>query len=293
MFQRCLICTDFSDGLYRLVEFVPSLAASGIKQIIFLYCVPLWEEGEIPRIDEEATAAARDRLKVATENIPEGVEVFIETPSGRPIDQIPKAAKHYQADVILTGMPIRSLLQEKLFGSTTAALAREAKTPLLILRPQLLSTYTCEELDLRCRHLFQYLLIPYNGSHASQYLVEQISKSVKTTSDNALQQCTLISVVGEGGRKELNKDIQLQEAQSQIDQAKVELEQLSLQVDTQVRTGNPYTEILDAAMVFDISAIAISSDHLGKLIEWPVRSFAGELMRRSWHPVLFFPPGLE
>ncbi|NEQ67016.1 MAG: universal stress protein, partial [Symploca sp. SIO2D2] len=175
MFQRCLICTDFSDGLYRLVEYVPSLAASGIKQIIFLYCVPLWEEGEIPRIDEEATAAARDRLKVATENIPEGVEVFIETPSGRPIDQIPKAAKHYQADVILTGMPIRSLLQEKLFGSTTAALAREAKTPLLILRPQLLSTYTCEELDLRCRHLFQYLLIPYNGSHASQYLVEQIS----------------------------------------------------------------------------------------------------------------------
>ncbi|NER20314.1 MAG: universal stress protein [Symploca sp. SIO1C2] len=293
MFQRCLICTDFSDGLYRLVEFVPSLAASGIKQIIFLYCVPLWEEGEIPRIDEEATAAARDRLKVATENIPEGVEVFIETPSGRPIDQIPKAAKHYQADVILTGMPIRSLLQEKLFGSTTAALAREAKTPLLILRPQLLSTYTCEELDLRCRHLFQYLLIPYNGSHASQYLVEQISKSVKTTSNNALQQCTLISVVGEGGRKELNKDIQLQEAQSQVDQAKVELEQLSLQVDTQVRTGNPYTEILDAAMVFDISAIAISSDHLGKLIEWPVRSFAGELMRRSWHPVLFFPPGLE
>ncbi|NES17696.1 MAG: universal stress protein [Symploca sp. SIO3E6] len=293
MFQRCLICTDFSDGLYRLVEFVPSLAASGIKQIIFLYCVPLWEEGEIPRIDEEATAAARDRLQVAIENIPEGVEVFIETPSGRPVDQIPKAAKQYQADIILTGMPIRSLLQEKLFGSTTAALAREAKTPLLILRPQLLSTYTCEELDLRCRHLFQYLLIPHNGSHASQYLVEQITKSVKTTADNALQQCTLISVVSEGGRRELNKDIQLQEAQSQIDQAKVELEQLGLQVDTQVKTGNPYTEILDAAMVFDISAIAISSDHLGKLIEWPVRSFAGELMRRSWHPVLFFPPGQD
>ncbi|NEP59858.1 MAG: universal stress protein [Symploca sp. SIO2G7] len=291
MFQRCLICTDFSDGLYRLVEFVPSLAASGIKQIIFLYCVPLWEEGEIPRIDEEGTAAARDRLQVATENIPEGMEVFIETPSGRPVEQIPKAAKHYQADVILTGMPIRSLLQEKLFGSTTAALAREAKTPLLILRPQLLSTYTREELDLRCRHLFQYLLIPYNGSNASQYLVQQITESVKTTPDNALQQCTLISVVGEVGRKELSKDIQLKEAQSQTELAKVELEQLGLQVDTQVRMGNPYTEILDAAMVFDISAIAISSDHLGKLIEWPVRSFAGELMRRSWHPVLFFPPG--
>jgi len=293
MFQRCLICTDFSDGLYRLVEFVPSLAASGIKQIIFLYCVPLWEEGEIPRIDEEGIAAARDRLQVATQNIPEGVEVFIETPSGRPIEQIPKAAKHYQVDVILTGMPIRSLLQEKLFGSTTAALAREAGTPLLILRPQLLSTYTCEELDLRCRHLFRYLLIPYDGSHASQYLVQQLTACISTTPDNALKQCTLMSVVSEGGRKELKKDIQLQQTQAQLEPVKAELEHLGLQVDTEVRAGNPYVEILDAAMVFDISAIAISSDHLGKLIEWPVRSFAGELMRRSWHPVLFFPPGQE
>jgi nucleotide-binding universal stress UspA family protein len=293
MFQRCLICTDFSDGLYRLVEFVPSLAASGINQIIFLYCVPLWEEGEIPRIDEEGIAAARARLQVATENVPEGVEVHIETPSGRPIEQITKAAKHYQADVILTGMPIRSLLQEKLFGSTTAALAKEASTPLLILRPQLLSTYTREELDLRCRHLFRYLLIPYDGSHASKYLVQQVTECASRTSDNALKQCTLMSVVGEGGRKELNKDIQLTEAQAQLEPVKAELEQLGLQVDTEVRAGNPYIEMLDAAMVFDISAIAISSDRLGKLIEWPVRSFAGELMRRSWHPVLFFPPGQD
>jgi nucleotide-binding universal stress UspA family protein len=68
------------------------------------------------------------------------------------------------------------------------------------------------------------------------------------------------------------------------------LEQLGLQVHTQVRLGNPYLEILDASLEFDISAIAIASDHLGKIIDWPVRSFAGELMRRSWHPVLFFPP---
>lgn len=290
MFQRCLICTDFSDGLYRLVEFVPSLAASGIKQIIFLYCVPLWEEGEIPRIDEEAITAARDRLQVATENVPEGVEVFIETPSGRPIDQIPKAAQNYQADIILTGMPIRSLLQEKLFGSTTAALAREVKIPLLILRPQLLSTYTCEELDLRCRHLFRYLLIPYNESNASQYLVQKVKDYAQNRPDNSLKQCMLAWIVDEGGRRAVPKETQLREAQEKLEPIKTELQQLGLEVNAEARRGNPYTEILDAAMVFDISAIAISSDRLGKLIEWPVRSFAGELMRRSWHPVLFFPP---
>ena len=135
MFQRCLICTDFSDGLHRLVKFVPSLAAGGIKQIVFLHSVPLWEEGEIPRIDQEA-----------------------------------------------------------------------------------------------------------------------------------------------------------KEAQENLQPVKAELEQLGVKVVAEVRLGNPYEEVLDAALEFDISAIAISSDTLGKLIEWTGRSFAGELMHRSWHPILFFPP---
>jgi nucleotide-binding universal stress UspA family protein len=290
MFQRCLICTDFSDGLYRLVEFVPSLAASGIKHIVFLHSVPVWEEGEIPRINQEGIDKARDRFQQQLKNVPEGVEVTIEVPSGRPIDTIPKVAKHHKIDVILVGMPIRSLLQEKLFGSTSAGLVRACTTPLLSLRSQLISTYTREELDLRCRHLFRYLLIPYDGSNASQYLVQRIKQSVQHQQNRSLEQCMLLWVVGEGGRREVPKDYQIEDARAKLQAVKAELEQLGLQVNAEVRLGNPYEEVLDAALEYDISAIAISSDNLGKLIEWPVRSFAGELMRRSWHPVLFFPP---
>ena len=290
MFQRCLICTDFSDGLYRLVEFVPSLAAGGIQQIIFLHSVPLWEEGEIPRIDQEAIDKARDRFQTSLKNVPEGVEVKIEVPSGRATDTIPKVAKQYKPDVILTGMPIQSLLQEKLFGSTASGLVRACVTPLLIVRSQLISTYTREELDLRCKHLFRYLLIPYDGSNPSKYLVQKVKEQAQNRPDNSLEKCMLLWVVDEGGRREVPKDYQVKEAQEKLQLVKAELEQLGLQVNAEVRLGNPYEEIMDAALEFDISAIAISSDNLGKLIEWPVRSFAGELMRRSWHPVLFFPP---
>lgn len=290
MFQSCLICTDFSDGLYRLVGFVPSLAAGGIKKIIFLHSVPLWEEGEIPRIDEEAIAQSRDRLQQSVTTIPEGVEVYIEVPSGRPIDNIPKVAKTYNVDVIITGMPVCSLLEEKLFGSTTVDLAKANIAPLLILRPQILCTYTREELDLRCQHLFRNLLIPYNGSHASDYVVQQIKEYAQARLDNSLKECTLMWVVEEGGRREIPKDYLLKEAQEKLERVKAELEQLNLQVNTEVQLGNPYTEILDATVEWDVSAIATASDHLGKLLEFPVRSFAGELMRRSWHPILFFPP---
>ena len=290
MFHCCLICTDFSDGLYRLVDFVPALAASGMKKIIFLHSVPLWEEGGIPRIDDEAIEKARDRLQQSLKSVPDGVDIEIEVPSGRPIDTIPKAARTHQVDVVITGMPLRSLLQEKLFGSTTAGLVRACTTPVLILRPQLISTYTCEELDLRCQHLFRYLLIPYNGSNASKYLVQKIKDYAQNRPDSSLEQCLLMWVVDEGGRREVPKDYQLGEAKEQLEPVKAELEQLGLQVNTAVRLGNPYEEILDAALEFYISAIAMASDNLGKLIEFPVRSFAGELMRRSWHPILFFPP---
>ena len=97
-------------------------------------------------------------------------------------------------------------------------------------------------------------------------------------------------VVDEGGRREIPKDYQLREAQEQLNKVKAELEQLGLEVKTEVRLGEPHEEILEAASVFDTSAIAIASDNLGKIFEFPVRSFAGELMRRSWHPILFFPP---
>jgi nucleotide-binding universal stress UspA family protein len=290
MFHSCLVCTDLSDGLYRLAEFLPNLAAGGLKTIVLLHSVPLWEEGKIPRIDEEAIEKARASLQQRLKTVPDGVEVKIEVLSGVPIETIPKVAQANKLDVIITGMPIRSLLQEKLFGSTTAGLAKACERPLLILRPQLISTYTCEELELRCQHLFRYLLIPYNGSNASKYLLQKVKEYAQRRPDDSLKECLLMWVVEEGGRREIPKDYQLKEAQEKLAGVKAELEPLGLQVTTQVRLGDPYMEILDAALEFDISAIAIASDNFGKLIEFPVRSFAGELMRRSWHPVLFFPP---
>lgn len=290
MFQRCLICTDFSDGLDRLAEFVPSLAASGSEELIFLHSVPLWEEGEIPRIDEEGIEKAQKRFQKRLKTIPDSVKVTVEVPSGRPLDTIPKVAKTAQVDLIIIGMPIQSLLQEKLFGSTAVGLAKACVTPLLIVRSQLVCTYTREELNLRCQHLFQHLLIPYNDSNSSKYLVQKIKEHAQKRPDNSLKECLLMWVVEEGGRRAIPKDYQLQEAQQKLEVVKAELEQLGLQVNIEVRLGDPYTEILDAAAEFDISAIATASDRLGKLIELPVGSFAGELMRRSWYPILFFPP---
>lgn len=290
MFKHCLICTDFSDGLHRLVNFVPSLAVGGIKQIVFLHSVPLWEEGGVPRVNEKKIEPARKRLSEALKEIPEGVEVKIEVPSGRPLDTIPRILETYQIDIILTGTPIRSSLQEKIFGSTSKGLAKLTRSPLMILRPQLISTYTREELNLRCQHLWRYLLLPYNGSDSADYLVQRVKEYAQNRPENSLERCMLCWVVDDGGRREVLIENRMREARDKLESVKAELEKLDLQVNAEVRRGNPLIEILDAALMFDISAIAIADSYRGNLLNWTVPSFANELLCRSWFPVLFFSP---
>jgi nucleotide-binding universal stress UspA family protein len=287
MFQRLLVCTDLSDGLHRLVHFVPSLAAGGVKQITFLHVIPISTGREIPRVDEQKVAAARDRL------IPpaaDGIEVKVEVKWGRPIDQILGTAKDYQSDLILVGTPTRSLLTEKIMGSTMMELCKQISVPLMILRPQLIGAYTSEELNLRCRHLFRYLLIPYDGSQTADYLLGRVKQKAQERPGDSLEECKLCWVYQTSGRRDIPKAEFSEASKAKLAAARGELTALGLQVSTEVVEGVAIQEVLMTAQENDVSAIAISSGTLGKLIEISSPSFAGEVLRRSWHPVIYFPP---
>lgn len=290
MFQSCLICTDFTDGLYRFIDCVPNLAQCGLKKIVFFHSVPLWEEGEVPRIDDEKVEQAKERLHKAVDNATAEVDVQVEVISGKPLDTIPRVLKKHSIDVIMTGTPIRSLLQEKFFGSTSAGLAKVTSQPLNIIRPELITTYTREELALRCQHLWRYLLIPYNNSKTARYLIEEIKKYAQNRPENSLKQCMLMSVVDDCGRKSFLAEQRVEEATTNLKAVKEELEALGIEVNTLVKMGNPLQEITTAALDFDISAIAIATDYRTNLLQWTVRSFANDVMRSSWFPVLLFSP---
>jgi nucleotide-binding universal stress UspA family protein len=289
MFQRVLICTDFSDGLHRLRHFVSSLALAGIKQVVFLHTVPLSERGIIPQVDSEKIEQAQTRFAEAVGESPTDVEVKIEVQSGKPVDTILNVAQTYQSQLIILGSQSRSLFTEKLVGSTMANLSRRTPIPLLVLRPQLIGAYTSEELILRCQHLFRSLLVPYNGTQEADYLVQQVKQLAQQQSGKYLQQCKLCWVLEDTGRREIPRKISPQQAEQTLSQIKADLEGINLQVEIEVREGYFVTEILEAAAMGDISAIAVSSGTIGKLQEWLVSSFTAELLRFSWYPVLFFP----
>ena len=290
MFQSCLICTDFTDGLYRLTDCVASLAQCGLKKIVFFHSVPLWDEGEVPRIDKEKEEQAKQRLQKAVDNAPESVDVQVEIISGKPLDTIPRVLKKHEIDVIITGASIKNSLQESVFGSTSTGLAKLTAQPLNIIRPELITTYTREELALRCQHLWRYLLIPYNDTETARYLIEEIKKYAQDRPENSLKQCMLMSVIDDCGRNSVLAEQRTKDAEEKLKSVKAELEALDIEVNTLVRQGNPLQEITMAALDFDISAIAIATDYRNSLLQWTVRSFANDLMRSSWFPVLLFSP---
>ncbi|MEP0919746.1 universal stress protein [Leptolyngbya sp. DQ-M1] len=281
MFEKILICTDFADGLHRLTHFVSSLAAGGIKQIVFLHVVPLSEKGIIPKVDNEQIEQAQSRLSGAIDNSLAGVDVKIEVQSGRPVEMILRVAQGYQSELIVLGSQAHSLLTEKLIGSIMADLSHQTTIPLLVLRPQLIAAFTAEELALRCQHLLRYLLVPYDGSETSNFLVQQIKQLAQKQPRPYLECCRLCWITDLQLLSQLERDT--------LSQVKADLETAALQVKAEFHRGSVLTELLELAQMDGISAIAIASGTIGTFQEWLVSSVAAELLRQSWCPVLFFP----
>ena len=287
MFKRALICTDFSDSLQRLANFVPDLAKGGMTHLVFFHNVPLMTSREIPCVDEERVEEARAFLAVAESTVPDGVSVEIEIASGRASENIVRAVKKHQPDIIFSGMPTRSSLNERVFGSTTMTLAEKVDVPILILRPQLVSTYRISELSQRCQNLFNYLLLPYDGSNSAKHLVASIKAKIQSDPSGSLETCLLTQGVDEGGRLASNNPIE--DAETALTAVKSAREGLGSEIITEVRTGNPLEEILKSGEVHDISAIAICSGKSKGILKLTVPSFTSALLRASWHPIIHFP----
>lgn len=290
MFKRALISTDLSDGLYRLVDSVPALAQSGLEQVVFTHCVAL--EGIIPKTDNDKIEWAKSRLSVLRPNISDSLEVKGEVVSSvKPHETILEVAKKHRSDVIVMGANIHTLMDEQFFGSTSRSLAEHTDIPIMVLRPQLVSTYTSEELNLRCRYLFRYLMLTYDGSSSAQYLLQRVKDYAQNRPANSLEKLLLVWVVEEGGRRDYKDvDYELEKAKTELEKVKEDLSDLNLEIEVEVRQGEIIPQIFESALMHDISAIAVSSNRKNKILEWSSPSISNKILRRSWHPIIYFSP---
>jgi nucleotide-binding universal stress UspA family protein len=291
MFEKTLICTDLADGLQRLVHCVPSLTGSGVKQVIFLHSIPVWEQPALAKLDEEKIESAREKLAPALKDLPEGISVSVEISNRRPVDAVREILKVRPVDAIVMASAPRSSWEAKVFGSTSLEVARATDVPLLLFRPPLLATYTRDELALRCEHLWKHLLIPHDGSDRARYLVEQIERYARGRVPGSFERCTLLRVVEDSSRDRAVIARRLEDGREELEKVAGALEALGLQVSVRVSQGTAIPEILKAAGEEDICAIAIATDHRNNVLEWlTARGIGEEILHQLWFPLLFFSP---
>jgi nucleotide-binding universal stress UspA family protein len=289
MSGNCLVYTNLSDGLQRLIHFVPQLASGGFKRIVFLHSVPIWDESRVAGIDEDKLKQAKEKLAPALQYASDRVEVKVEVISGQSAETALKVIKTYDIDIVVIASLVKTGLESQLFGDTTLDLARATEKPLMILRPQVITTYTNEELALRCQHFWQNILIPYDDGDSARYLIKRIKDYVSNNPNHHLQHARLLWVLEDNRLSEL-KPNKMKDAEQKLAQVKSELEALGLEVVSEVKEGEPLLELLDTALRENISAITIATSHRNRLMEWAFPSFANNVLSNSWFPVLYFSP---
>ena len=297
MFERVLVATDLEDGMYRLGLCLKDFHDHGVKKLSFVHAVPWGDRqmGGVPdSLDDEIAAAKAIISKYIDPKVTEKtLDPKIIVKVGKPEEVLQRAIEELNAEVLVLGPPGRSLLAEKVFGSTTMKLIQHLKIPVLIMRPQLVASMTVAELKLRCGHLFDYLLVPCDLESSRQRLLDMLSPML--CRQTRCESVMLMSVVDDSSRRYSEEDTEelCKAADAQLRELGVYFtEQVGhpLSIEYSVRVGSPVKEILATAQEEDITAIATSSTNIGKIWELTVPSITGEILRRSWHSVLFFPP---
>lgn len=285
-----LIPTDLHDGLPKLTHYLEALRTAGARKLIFLHARPINEDGDKPRLREEKLQQARERLKIDPTTVPADLKAEVIIENRRPADAILDTVEKHQIDLVLASRPLRNLLDEKLFGSTTIEVLQRIKVPVMIMRPHLLWVMTTAELNLRCQNLFRHLLVPYDHSPSAQHLVQQLRQGAQQPDQTSIASLTFCWIISDAGQRELGIAEERPKAEKILAQLKQEFTGYGLRVETEIRFGNPVVEAQLAANYRDIYGIAVSSSSVGKIWELSIPSFAGEIIRRCVFPVIYFPP---
>ncbi|WAS05472.1 universal stress protein [Gloeomargaritales cyanobacterium VI4D9] len=286
MFKRLVIATDLQDGLYRFSHFLPALGAGGVEAVIFVHGVPYRDVGVRVREDTEALAAAAEKLTLPTDT--GGVEVQRIIRSGKPAEVVVQVAQEVRADLIIVGTQQRNALAEKFVGSDALNIMRKCEIPLMVIRPQLVQVLTAEELDLRCRHLFYHLMLPYRGRPESKHLLECVLAQVQKNPIPRVECCHLVWVVTDPIRRDFDPDPQeIRRAEQELQAVATHLSPYISQVYTHVRTGDPVEACMTLAQTLDISAVTLTEAHMTKLWDLSL-SLGGELLRRIPYPLILF-----
>ncbi len=281
MFEKVVMATDFSPGSEKLLNCLGELKALGTKEIILTWVMEIGTAGgPSTSLQEHHKKRLDDKVKEIEEM---GFSVSYEAPIGFPASEINQVAEEHEASLIIIGSRGKNRIREFFLGSTVSRMIRQAKTPTLIERIELVEKMGEKDCQLVCERKFESILLPTDFSPAA----EKAESIVTELADHA-GKIVLASIVDEG---ETEEDIRAlkDKAEKQLTKLRESCNVSCSEVKVRVEAGVPSKHIKAIAEEEDITLIVIGMRGKGGVEGLVLGSTAEAVARTSNRPVLLIP----
>jgi nucleotide-binding universal stress UspA family protein len=141
--RRILVPVDFSEHSRDALRYAVDLGAIFDAELILVFVVESmgypadlgYGQVAIPQIERELSDRGRAELeRIAREYVGGKLPVKFHVPAGRPFVEIIKAAREFEADMIVIATHGHTGMEHILFGSTAEKVVRKAPCPVLVVR---------------------------------------------------------------------------------------------------------------------------------------------------------------
>lgn len=277
LLDKVLLCTDFSAPSNQLIECIPELQNSGLKEVVLLHVIDILSTENRPedlRVEDE-----RKLEKMQAELQEFGLKVRMKVVTGIPSVEIVRTANREKASLILLGSHGKGFIKSRFLGSTTFDVLRMSNTPMLIEKYRELEE---GRIKAYCQQKFQKVLIPIDFSESSIDMIEKIKEI------DGIKGIILVSVV-EKSESERELENQKKEWKEQLEIMEEEFLNLGYQIESHVREGTASRNIMEVAEEENATLIALSTRGTGAIEELLIGSTIDAIARQSKNPVLIFP----
>jgi len=281
MFEKVVMATDFSPGAEKLLNCLGELKNLGTEEIILIWVMEIGSAGGPTGKLKELHKQKLEEKAKEVETM--GFKVTCEAPVGFPASEINQVAEDHKASLIVIGSRGKNRIREFFLGSTVSRMIRQAKTPTLIERIELVEKMGEKDCQLVCERKFESILLPTDFSPAAEK-----AESIVTELAEYAGKIVLASIVDEGETKE---EIQVLKAKAEKYLQKLG-ESCSLacpDVKVRVEVGVPSRHIKAIAEEEDITLIIVGMRGKGGVEGLVLGSTAEAVARTSNRPVLLIP----
>ncbi|WP_423995480.1 universal stress protein [Halorubrum trapanicum] len=276
--MRIVFATDLSDANEAAIESrtcLDCLDNIGVTEVHLLTVVPDNVSSGLPGMDaatdaREALAPQRRVFERA------GFDVETHVARGTPHRRINGLAERLDADMIVVGSRGEAPLRNRLIGGTVRNVARTAVRPLLVERIE----ETPDGHAVRKEHLFQNVLYATDFSENAARAYDFFPALTGAT-----ERASLLHVGGRGDSASRG------DAEERLDELASDLrDQMGIDVETSVRSGNPVEEITAEEERVGATTTLIGARGTSRLRRLLLGSTAESIVARGTNNVLLVPP---